>query len=65
MGSSQGGFGGGGEGGGEGREEGEDGKEAEKMEEEELGLAAEMIWTDDWICLVSNSWRSGRWRSCQ
>ena len=40
-------------------------KEAEKMEEEELGLAAEMIWTDDWICLVSNSWRSGRWRSCQ
>ena len=36
-------------------------KEAEKMEEEELGLAAEMIWTDDWICLVSNSWR----RSCQ
>ena len=40
-------------------------KEAEKMEEEELGLAAEMIWTDDWICLVSNSWRSGTWRSCQ
>ena len=40
-------------------------KEAEKMEEEELGLAAEMIWTDDWICLVSNSWRRGRWRSCQ